>query len=222
MSPAGSSMGFRSVLFDFDYTLADSSVGVIECMNYALGCLGSAAADPGSIRALIGVSLRDTYRQLSGDLEGARYAEFERHFIERGDQVMLDGVRLYDSVRPTVQALLAAELSLGIVSTKYRRRIEEVLDREGLRQAFAVIVGGEDVVAHKPDPMSLNAALDRLQRDPGEALYVGDSVIDAQTARAAGVPFAAVLSGVTPREDLAGYQPLAILDDLGDLLEVAL
>ena len=220
MTACGDRSGrFRSVLFDFDYTLADSSTGVIECMNYALGCMGSPPCDPDRIREMIGVSLPATYRELSGDGEGTRYAEFERHFIERGDQVMLDGVRLYDSVRPTVEALVAGGLSLGIVSTKYRRRIEPVLDREGLRQAFAVIVGGEDVTAHKPDPMSLLTAIARLSRTPDEVLYVGDSVVDAETARTAGVRFAAVLSGVTSRDALAAYEPVAMLDDLTALPE---
>jgi phosphoglycolate phosphatase len=213
---------FRSVIFDFDYTLADSSAGVIDCMNYALEGLGFPASSPDSIRAMIGISLSQTYRHLSGDSEGARFAEFEQLFIERGDQVMLDGVRIFDSVRPTVETLLSAGLSLGIVSTKYRRRIEAVLQRDGLTHAFAVIVGGEDVVAHKPDPISLNTALARLHRDPSEVLYVGDSVVDAETAQGAGVPFVGVLSGVTSREALSAYRPLAILADLNGVPEVAL
>ncbi len=213
---------FRSVVFDFDYTLADSSGGVIECVNYALGSLGLPAGDPDLIRGMIGVSLPETYRELSGDRDGRRYTEFERHFVERGDLVMLEGIHLFDSVKPTVKTLLSAGLSLGIVSTKYRRRIEAVLAREGLSDAFTVIVGGEDVTAHKPDPTSLNAALARLGRIPGDVLYIGDSVVDAETARAAGVPFVGVLSGVTSRDALAAYRPFAILADLTGLPELVL
>ena len=107
---------------------------------------------------------------------------------------------------------------LGIVSTKYRRRIEGILERERLLDSFAVIVGGEDVSQHKPDPQSLLLALDRLGVPAREALYVGDSVTDAQAARRAGVPFVAVLSGTTPREafrDCGVYKILADLRGLG-------
>ena len=213
---------FSSVIFDFDYTLADSSPGVIECVNYALQKLGFPARSPDAIRALIGLSLAQTYRELSGDRSGECFAEFEEHFVKRGDQVMLQSIHLFDTVRPTAQALLAEGLTLAIVSTKYRRRIVAVLEREGLKDAFAVVVGGEDVPTPKPDPSGLKAALARLSTAPAEALYVGDSAVDAETARRAGVPFAAVLSGVTSRETLATYEPYAILDDLTALPEMVL
>ena len=207
----------RSVIFDFDYTLADSSPGVIECVNYALQKMGFPPCGPDAIRAMIGISLVETYRRLSGDQSGGRFADFEQHFVERGDQVMLQGITLLDSVRPVLEALLAGGISLGIVSTKYRRRIEAVLEREGLDDAFAVVIGGEDVTAHKPDSSGLTAAVARLGRAPGEVLYVGDSQVDAETAESAGVRFVAVLSGVTPREAFAAFKPRAIIDDLSFL-----
>jgi phosphoglycolate phosphatase len=205
---------FKSVIFDFDYTLVDSSTGVIECVNYALGRMGLPSGRPGAIRGMIGVSLSGMFDRLAGQEHGDRFDEFKRLFTARGDQVMLQGTRLFDSVRPVVEALLAAGISLGIVSTKFRYRIEEILERDGLRDAFAVIVGGEDVAVHKPDPTGLEAAIGVLGRSPAEVLYVGDTTVDAETSTRAGVLFAAVLSGVTPREALAGCQPWAILEDL--------
>jgi len=216
-SYSGRSPRFGSVVFDFDYTLADSSAGVIECVNFALEHVGLTASHPDAIRATIGISLAETYRRLTGDSDAARSAEFERIFAERGDEVMLQGIRLFDTVKPTVEALSAAGLSLGIVSTKYRRRIEAVLERDGLERAFAVVIGGDDVQAHKPDPAGLEAALTALQMAPSEALYVGDSTVDAETARRAGVPFVAVLSGVTPREAFSSCELEAFLDDLSSL-----
>ena len=80
-----------------------------------------------------------------------------------------------------------------------------------------MVVGGEDVSAHKPDPEGLLLAAARLGRDPSEILYVGDSVTDAETARRAAVCFAAVLSGVTPAAAFAEYGPCAVLDSLPQL-----
>lgn len=205
---------FKSVVFDFDYTLADSSRGVIECMNYALEKMGLPPRSADVIRKLIGISMPETYEELAGDLHGGRFDEFQRLFLERANQVMVESVRLFDSTRPAVEALLAGGLSLGIVSTKFRHRIEAVLQRDKLEHAFEVIVGAEDVAVHKPDPTGLDRAIGRLGRSPEWVLYVGDSTVDAETARRAGVPFVAVLSGVTPREAFAAYEPHAVIDDL--------
>lgn len=205
---------FKSVVFDFDYTLADSSQGVIECMNYALEKMGLPQCSADVIRKLIGIAMPETYEELAGDLHGGRFEEFQRLFVERADQVMLESVRLFDSARPAVEALLAEGVSLGIVSTKFRYRIEAVLMRDRLENAFEIIVGAEDVAAHKPDPSGLSEAIGRLGRSPAEVLYVGDSIVDAETARRAGVPFVAVLSGVTPRVAFAAYEPHAVINDL--------
>ena len=212
--PLAGDRPFKSVVFDFDYTLADSSPGVIECMNYALQSLGLPTRDSQTIRALIGTSLAETYEELAGDGHGDRFEEFKRLFVERADQVMLQGVRLFASTKPAVEALVAGGVTLAIVSTKFRYRIEQVLLRDGLDHAFEVIVGGEDVAAHKPDPSGLIVALGGLGRTPAEVLYVGDSAVDAETTKRAGVPFVAVLSGVTPREVFAPYRPHAIIEDL--------
>ena len=108
-------------------------------------------------------------------------------------------------------------MRLGIVSTKYRYRIEDVLGREGLLELFEVIVGGEDVSEFKPDPESLNLALGKMGISPEAVLYVGDSVVDAEAAMRAGVPFAAVLSGSTPREAFSKFETRMILDSVLDL-----
>jgi phosphoglycolate phosphatase len=130
---------------------------------------------------------------------------------------MADRTVVYDYVPETIEHLRGKGLRLGIVSTKYRYRIVEVLGREGLLEPFEVIIGGEDVSEFKPDPESLNLALDKLDIPPEAALYVGDSVVDAEAALRAGVPFVAVLSGSTPREAFSEFEPRMILDSVREL-----
>jgi len=217
MSAGAGPRGYRAVVFDFDYTLADSSPGVIECFNHALRQMGLAEGTPEAIRTMIGISLSETFERLAGKQNRPRFEEFQHNFVARADQVMLQGIQFFDPVRPAVDTLLAAGVVLGIVSTKFRYRIEAALCRDGLEQAFGVVVGAEDVTAFKPDPMGLVAAIDRLASTPEETLFVGDSVVDAETAERAGVPFVAVLSGVTPRKAFAVYRPRAVIDDLSFL-----
>ncbi|MCI0791161.1 MAG: HAD family hydrolase [Chloroflexi bacterium] len=207
----------HSVIFDFDYTLGDSSPGIIESVNYALSRLGLPQASPEAIRRTIGLSLTETFKALTGPEQAHLGDAFQDHFVVRADEVMADSTKLFDFVPATVRTLSDRGLKLGIVSSKYRRRIEGVLEREGLREHFAVIVGAEDVAAFKPDPAGLISAAEKLSTSPANVLYVGDSLTDAETARRASVPFVAVLSGVTERHEFAECPVHHVLGSIGEL-----
>jgi phosphoglycolate phosphatase len=208
---------FQAAVFDFDYTLADSSHGIVECANYALGQLGLAAAPAERIHALIGLSLKDMFGALHGEPRGSSADQFAALFIEHADQVMGDLTVVYPWVPAAIRRLGALGILLGIVSTKFRYRIDAVLRRERLRDCFRAIVGGEDVAAFKPDPEGLIKAIEAMGVRREVAVYVGDSVTDADTARRAGVPFVAVLSGVTARESFQPYPCYGILRDVSEL-----
>ena len=213
---------FSTVLFDFDYTLADSSQGAIDCINFALAEMGLAPVSDEAACRTIGLSLNETFLSLAEHHEPHRCAEFYRLFVERADKVMSDLTVLYESVPATVQLLREHGLRLGIVSTKYRRRIHQVLEREAMMHGFDLVIGGEDVEQHKPHPQGLFEAMKRLECSADSVVYVGDSVVDAELAKRAGVPLIVVLSGTTPRSDFDNYSPLAILDTISDLPEFLL
>jgi phosphoglycolate phosphatase len=207
----------EAIIFDFDYTLADSTEGIFECINYALKSLGLPMASDDEIRGTIGLSLLATFHKLTDGLNPNGAGDFTRHFIKRADEVMAELSYIYDYVPNTLGYLKANGFPLGIVSTKFRYRISTILRRESLDDLIDLIVGGEDVENHKPDPEGLNMALNKLGIEPAKTFYVGDSPTDAQTALNAGVPFIAVLSGVTGREALEAYDPDYILNHVGDL-----
>ena len=213
---------FHAVVFDFDYTLADSSQGAIECINFALAEMGLASVSTEAACRTIGLSLHETFLTLGEHHEPQRCDEFHQLFVQRAEEVMSSLTVLYDSVPPMVQALREGGLRLAIVSTKYRRRISEVLRREALLHGFEVVIGGEDVKQHKPHPQGLFEAIEKLKCSPESVVYVGDSVVDAELAQRAGVPLIVVLSGVTPREDFNRYQPIALLENVSELPNVLL
>jgi phosphoglycolate phosphatase len=207
-----------TIIFDFDYTLADSSRGVLSCINFALTKLGFPETSYSESCKTIGLSLKETYAALTGEApeNGERFVQL---FIEQAENVMADMTVMFDETPGVIQALKADGNTLGIVSTKFRYRIETILRRENLLHFFDIIIGGEDVNAHKPDPESLQLALDKLGASAGNTLYVGDSLVDAKTAQNLGVQFAAVLSGVTPDEAFKGYPAVQVLVSVRDLPE---
>ena len=208
------------VVFDFDYTLADTSEGVIISINYALSSLGLPEADAAAIRQTIGLTMEEALVTLAGESERCHAPEFLRLFVERGDEVMADATRLYDFVPDVLDSLRGANVAMGIVSTNFRRRIEYVLKRDGLESRFGAIVGIEDLPNPKPDPSGLLTVIDRLGCRPCESVYVGDTATDAETARRANVPFVAVMSGVTPRESFDSHPVLEVIPDASEIMGV--
>ena len=215
----------RTILFDFDYTLADSSTGVIACTNFALEALGLPVAPPDVIRQTIGLTLEDSFAQIVGasvpaDRFSAASKEFDRLFIRQADAIMAGHTMVFPFVADAAHALKRRGLALGIVSSKFRYRIEHVLEREDLRADFDVIVGREDVIASKPDPEGQFTAMSALGGVPENTCYVGDSVTDAKTAQRAGTAFIAVLSGVTTQAAFNAHACQSFVASVAELPDV--
>jgi len=203
-----------AIVFDFDLTLVDSLAGFVESHAFAARAVGFEPPAPATISRTIGTPLPEAFRTFYGPEQDPFMETYLRHYQQRADQVMTDATVFLAGAESAIERLHAAGLPLAIVSQKLRYRVEDVLRRASLLDAFSTIIGGDDVPALKPDPAGLLLAIERLQAKPAASLYVGDTVIDAETAQRAGVPFIAVLSGFHKREEFAGCQPIAFLDSV--------
>ena len=209
-----------AVVFDFDYTLADSSRGVAVCIDLAMHVLGLPEPSFEAVCRTIGLSLEETLVALAGEAARPLAPEFSSLFMAKADEVMVPFTTIYPGVRDLLSRLRERRLRLGIVSSKFRFRIEAVLLRDGLLESVDTIVGGEDVAVLKPDPEGLLEVIRRLGVSPTATLYVGDSVVDAQTAQRAGVRFAPVLTGATPGTAFAQYPLCGTLRRATDLIDL--
>ncbi len=207
-------MHYKAIAFDFDYTLADSSKGIIECVNFALKALDLSPASNENIRKTIGLPLSQTFIQLAGPENKIKCKEFSALFKSRADEVMTDLTYVYPATADIIPALKSYGLEIAIISTKFRYRVIEFLTRENLLGYFDQVIGGEDVQNHKPHPEALFLALRKLNLAPSEILYVGDSLPDAMATREANIPFLAVLTGVTGQRDFAQYPSVGIIRNL--------
>lgn len=207
----------KGIIFDFDFTLADSSKGVVECVNYALKKLGFTEFSEKEINKTIGLTLEKTFMMLSKNQQLDKAKKFKRFFIEKADKIMTDLTELFTETPSVIKRLHKKNFKLGIVSTKFRYRIEDILSRENLLDYFEVIVGGEDVSTLKPNPSGLLLAAKKLNLTTSQVMYVGDSTIDAETSNSAGISFIAVLSGVTPRKEFSRYQVREFLNNVSEL-----
>jgi phosphoglycolate phosphatase len=207
----------RAVIFDFDLTLADSSPGFDDCHRFAAGRLGLPPPDHESVRRTIGTPLPLAVPMLYGSAIDGRLDEYVGIYQVRADEVMTGLTVMLPGAAAAVRRLRDAGFLLAIVSQKLRYRVEDVLRRESLLDCFHVVLGAEDVPAFKPDPSGLRIALDRLAVPDSDALYVGDTTIDAEAAAKATMRFVAVLTGPTTRADFAPHHPLALVESVADL-----
>lgn len=213
---------FQAAIFDFDFTLADSSRGILECVNSALDELGFSPPQSSAIVATIGFSLPDTFTELTGATDPALARRFTQYFHQRADQCMDSLTTVFDCVRPVLRRIRDAKLRTGIVTTKLNRRINSILSANHMLDLFDVIVGADDVTKTKPDPEGLLFALRKLSVSATSAVYIGDHVIDAEAARNAGVPFIAALTGKHQRSSFEPYPHEAIVRSVADLPDVLL
>ena len=208
----------QGVIFDMDGTLADTLDHY-----YAMACdfVELAGAPPVSreqVYALMGSGDPDLLRKLFPP----DFPDLEQNLLrivrERFGIWMR---RAAEEVAPLagcmdlLQELHRAGYRLGIATSSGRDL--PYLDRWGVRELFAAIVGREDVARRKPHPEGIQRCLDALELAPSVALYVGDSPIDIEAGRAAGVVTVGVLTGTSTREVLAAAEPDHILERAADL-----
>ena len=218
-------MRCKAVLFDFDYTLGDSTGPIVMGYRGGLTAMGWPAPTVEQVRPTIGHTLQDGYTMLTGDDNEARRDEFFHRFQEavgeqavlRGDAAMITETKLFPGARELLTALKEAGVAAGIVSTKLGATIRAIFAYNGMEDAVWPVIGGEDVVRAKPDPQGLYTALAQLGLRPEQVLFCGDTVIDARTAKAAGSDFCAVLNGTTPGSAFGPYPCVHIAPDLWEL-----
>lgn len=116
-------MRYKGLIFDFDYTLGDSTDGIVICINYALESLGYDPADRETVRKTIGLHLEEVYRVLvSGQgktLKPEEESEFARLFMEKADQVMTENSSFYPGALELAWEWKRQGYKLAIVTTKY-------------------------------------------------------------------------------------------------------
>lgn len=211
-------MGYRAVLFDFDYTLGDATDSIVEGYCHGFEKLGLSRPDREAVRRTVGMTLENGYTAITGDADPARQAAFAEGFREvvRPEQ-QARMTKLFPGAGELLRSLYAAGVRTGIVTTKRSATLEGVLRRFDLLEVLDYTVGGEQVKASKPDPEGLNKGIRALGVEKREVLYCGDTTIDAETAQNAGVDFCAVLNGTTFAEAFEPYPSVHIAPDLWDL-----
>ncbi len=180
-----------AVVFDLDGTLVDSATDLAAAASALAVELGGRPLTRAEVVGMVGDGAALLVRRVltTAQLDPHSPGALER-FLALYDERLLDTTRLYPGI-PAALAALDPLLALTVLTNKPRGPAQRLLEALGVSQQFIEVIGGDGPLARKPDPAGLVAL--RLHAGGGPMVLVGDSPVDAETARRGGVPF--VLAG---------------------------
>ncbi len=202
----------RVAVLDLDGTLVDSFADLSGSVNHALRAVGLPERPLDEIRGFVGEGARNLLTRAVDPrvdrLEPALAAWWEHY-----DAHCTDRTALFPGFEPLLDG---AGRRLAVHTNKPGRLARKILGHLGVGARFAAVLGGDEA-PRKPDPTGTLALLDRMGARPEDAVFIGDSLIDARTSAAAGIPFVAVTWGFGARAALAEAGPVALVDRVEDL-----
>lgn len=201
----------KTILFDLDGTLIDSTEAILESFGVAYETFGRVIPEDEQIKKLIGYPLDLMFTMLGIDS------------LEANDYVMAykEHYRLISRKKTTLLPLAIEAIrhaskiaTLGIVTTKTARYSEEILEHLGVMHHFKVLIGRESVTHPKPHPEPIQKALIALNADPELTWMIGDTPMDLICAKEAGVQGIGVLCGYSTKYELEKYTSCVVRDTL--------
>lgn len=210
-----------TVLFDLDGTLIDSIELILASYRHTMRAHGFGEVPDAEWMRGVGTPLRVQLSRWAESPEAmdALVATYREYNLSNHDRM----VTAFPGVREIVTGIRARGLRTGVVTSKNREGTLRGLTLAGLAEAIEILVCADDVEHPKPHPEPVERAVAALGADPRATIFVGDSIHDLVSGRAAGVLTGAVLWGPFTREQLAPAEPdywLAEPSDLKTLLGV--
>jgi pyrophosphatase PpaX len=205
----------RAMIFDFDGTLADSLGDATETFNLAINRAGLPSLPPEEIKKYFGTGAD---RILLSLLKNEKKAEEAFQYYLDYQRKNASRIHLHHGISEMLEKFIAASVPIAIVTGRHSQDLQAVLHQFPESKYFTVLVCDDDLKKSKPDPEGILLALRKLESRPSDAFYLGDSLIDAQASRAAGVTsIAALWDGLTSRETFSPSPPDHWADHPGDV-----
>ncbi|MBA3453519.1 MAG: HAD-IA family hydrolase [Deltaproteobacteria bacterium] len=205
----------RAVLFDLDGTLIDSLADISSALCAALADHSLAQPTIDTVRTWIGGGARNLIvhaidaARLAPDMVDVVLARFRVHYAA----APIVKTRLYPGLAPVLDELVVADLRLAVLTNKPHDLAVRICGPLLAPWPFGMIVGQRAGVALKPDPGAALQIAAELGVPPEDCAFVGDSAVDLDTARAAGMRAVGVSWGFRPRDELEACNPWLLVDD---------
>ena len=206
---------FDLLVFDWDGTLMDSAASIVASLQAACTDMGLPVPSDNDARYVIGLGLHDAMAHILPGVAAADYPRitdrYRHHFLLRDS-----GTTLFPGTTDMVHELHERGHLLGVATGKSRRGLDRSLQSTGLARYFHATRCADEGFS-KPHPGMLQCLMEDLDVAPDRTLMIGDTTHDMEMAKAAGVSRLAVSHGAHQACDLLGSEPLACVENSGEL-----
>ncbi|MBF7097069.1 HAD family hydrolase [Alkalibacter mobilis] len=212
-------MNKKIVIFDLDGTLIASLEGIMYSMNSILTKHDYPTHELDEYRLFVGNGLKNLAikalpQTLDNETVDVYYKELLEFYSDHFDHEM----RLYDGIEETLNVLVKRGFTLAINTNKNQKISEKIIHAFLSQWDFAHVVGSNSSHPKKPDPAGVFKILEKTGFDKSEAVYVGDTGVDLQTAKNSGIDCITVTWGFRKKEELAPFEPTHFIDNPQDIL----
>ena len=191
---------FAHLIFDLDGTLVDSRVDLAAAINHVLEIFALPLLSVAQVSDYVGYGARVLVERALGPTHSHLVSRGFELFMEHYQAHLLDHTRAYTGVESLLAAAQAQGVVLSVLTNKPEAPSRAILSGLGLASLFTAIVGGDTLATKKPDPQGV-VYLQRLTGiELAETLLIGDSRVDSETGRAAGVATCGVTWGFGAKE----------------------
>lgn len=212
-------MKSQACIFDLDGTLLDTLQDLANSVNIALEDFGQPARTVEEVRAFVGNGVRKLMRRAVPEgTDDVLYERIYERFLEVYDREKNHYTKPYDGILALIAALKEQGVVCAVLSNKNDDAVAALCEAH-FPDCFAFTQGMCPGVAPKPAPDALFALCTRMGIEPKDAVYIGDSEVDVETAQAAGMRLVAVTWGFRNREMLAEAGAEDMIDAPRELLE---
>ena len=210
------------LIFDLDGTLIDSKQDLVQAVNAARSRMDLEPLNEETVASYVGNGAPVLIRRAMGpEASEEQCREALEYFYEYYREHMLDHTRLYPGVRETLDELHAAHTPMAVLTNKPVRFSRGIIDGLGIAGHFFQVYGGNSFEQKKPHPIGIEALMSEAGKQPAETLMIGDSSVDIQTARNAGIRAVGVTWGLQP-ESLEQVPPDYVIGDMRELLSLVI
>ncbi len=209
-------MQIRSLIFDLDGTLIDSSDGVVDAVNFAFRRMSLPEISPDIIKPYIGYPLKGMF----ADLTDAPVDELYAHFQTRAATSVVDSSNVLPEVQEALVELHRHGYQMAIATTKIRIHVDAIVAKFGWERFFDAYVAGNEVSVVKPHPEAIHLSIQRLNATPETSLVIGDTENDIRAAQGVPTRCAAVLSPYGGEDKVKALAPDYVIRRLPELLPI--
>ena len=210
----------KIVIFDLDGTLLNTIADLATATNQALEHFGFPTHPTDAYRFFVGNGINKLFERALP--EGKRTEEqvlrIRSRFLPYYNEHNTDFSTPYPGIPEVLHTLQSHGILLAVASNKYQSATEKLISHYFPTLRFEMVLGQREGIPVKPDPTIVNDILHATDLSATDALYVGDSGVDMQTALQAGVDAVGVTWGFRPRTELEAFHPKAIINQSEELL----